>query len=119
MSTTSAEFENFSEDDEFWLSDLETRAIDLEHELSVLREARERALANQDGLADEALMDDDLEEEVPVRPREAFRRAAGRPDRRAAGRDLDPDGHHPRARPAAGAPYGAAAAGPGAHQDAD
>ncbi len=99
MSTTSAEFENFSEDDEFWLSDLETRAIDLEHELSVLREARERALANQDGLADEALMDDDLDEEVPVRPREAVRRAAGRPDRgRQAATSIPTATIHGRAR---------------------
>jgi hypothetical protein len=76
VSTTSAEFENFNDDDEFWLSDLETRAIDLEHELSVLREARERALANQDVLADEAF-DEDGEEEALLRPREAYRRPAG------------------------------------------
>ena len=82
MSTTSAEFENFSDDDGFWLSDLETRTIDLEHELSVLREARERALAGQDALADDALMEDDeLEEQAPARPREAYRRAAGKPGR--------------------------------------
>ena len=86
VSTTSAEFENFSDDDEFWLSDLETRAIDLEQELSVLREARERALANQDALADEAF-GADYEQEPRIRPREAYRQPAGKPvqERRAAG----------------------------------
>jgi hypothetical protein len=67
--TTSAEFENFSDDDELWLSDLETRAIDLENELSVWREARERAFAEQDYAA----------EPVPSPPHESFRRVAGKP----------------------------------------
>ncbi|HJY74031.1 MAG TPA: hypothetical protein VJ347_19835, partial [Streptosporangiaceae bacterium] len=71
MSTTSAEFENFSDDDELWLSDLETRAIDLENELSVWREVRQRALADQDYVA----------EPVPSPPHESFRRVAGPPDR--------------------------------------
>jgi hypothetical protein len=86
VSKTSAEFENFSDDDEFWLSDLETRAIDLEQELSVLREARERALANQDALEDEAF-GAEYEEEPRIRPREAYRRPAGKPvqERHAAG----------------------------------
>ena len=44
----SADFDSFSEDDELWLSDLETRAIDLEQELSVWREVRQRALAEDD-----------------------------------------------------------------------
>jgi hypothetical protein len=71
VSTTSAEFENFSDDDELWLSDLETRAIDLENELSVWREARERALADED----------DAAEPVPSVPHESFRRVASDPGR--------------------------------------
>jgi hypothetical protein len=70
VSTTSAEFENFSDDDEQWLSDLETRAIDLENELSVWRESRQRALADQD-------FDP---EPVASPPHESFRRAGGRAD---------------------------------------
>jgi hypothetical protein len=66
--TTSAEFENFSDDDELWLSDLETRAIDLENELSVWRESRQRALADEDFDA----------EPVTSPPHESFRRAGGR-----------------------------------------
>jgi len=66
--TTSAEFENFSDDDELWLSDLETRAIDLENELSVWRESRQRGLA-----------DEDFDPEpVGSPPHESFRRAGGR-----------------------------------------
>ena len=65
----SAEFENFSDDDELWLSDLETRAIDLENELSVWRESRQRALG------------EDLDPEPAASPpHESFRRAASRPD---------------------------------------
>jgi hypothetical protein len=71
VSTTSDDFENFSDDDELWLSDLETRAIDLENELSVWRETRQRVVAEQDYAA----------EEVPNAPHESFRRAAGRTDR--------------------------------------
>jgi hypothetical protein len=71
VSTTSADFENFSDDDELWLSDLETRAIDLENELSVWREVRQRALADQDY----------AEEPVPSPPHESFRRVAGPPER--------------------------------------
>jgi hypothetical protein len=71
VSTTSADFENFSDDDELWLSDLETRAIDLENELSVWRETRQRALGDQDYAA----------EPVPSPPHESFRRVAGRPER--------------------------------------
>jgi hypothetical protein len=69
VSTTSAEFENFNDDDELWLSDLETRAIDLENELSVWREARQRALA-----------DDEYDAEpLPSPPHESFRRVASKP----------------------------------------
>jgi hypothetical protein len=71
VSTTSADFENFSDDDELWLSDLETRAIDLENELSVWREVRQRAVTDQDYAA----------EPVPSPPHESFRRVAGPPER--------------------------------------
>jgi hypothetical protein len=71
VSTTSADFENFSDDDELWLSDLETRAIDLENELSVWRETRQRALGDQDYAA----------EPVPSPPHESFRHVAGPPER--------------------------------------
>jgi hypothetical protein len=60
----STDFEQFSDDDALWLSDLETRAIDLENELAIWREARDRALA-----------DDDAGPEVPPTPPAAFRRA--------------------------------------------
>jgi hypothetical protein len=70
VSTTSAEFENFSDDDELWLSDLETRAIDLENELSVWRESRQRAFTGPDY---------ELEPE-PGPAHESFRRAASRGD---------------------------------------
>jgi hypothetical protein len=68
VSTTSAEFENFSDDDELWLSDLETRAIDLENELSVWRESRQHTLAEEDYDP----------EPVASPPHESFRRGAGR-----------------------------------------
>jgi len=71
VSTTSAEFEHFSDDDALWLSDLETRAIDLENELSVWRETRQRAVAEEDYDA----------EPVPSVPHESFRRVAGKPRR--------------------------------------
>jgi hypothetical protein len=76
VSTTSADFENFSDDDELWLSDLETRAIDLENELSVWREVRQRALADPDYAA----------EPVPSPPHESFRRVAGPPPQAAGPR---------------------------------
>ena len=64
----SAEFEHYNDDDKMWLSDLETRAIDLENELSVWREARERTLADPEY----------AEERVPSPPHPSFRRVAGR-----------------------------------------
>jgi hypothetical protein len=64
----SADFEHFNDDDELWLSEMETRAIDLENELSVWREAREQALADQDY----------TEEPVPSPPHQSFRRVASR-----------------------------------------
>jgi len=66
--TTSAEFESFSEDDELWLSELESRATDLENELSVWREARERALAE----------DTSRREAAPKPARAASKRSPGR-----------------------------------------
>jgi hypothetical protein len=74
----SADFENFSDDDELWLSDLETRAIDLENELSVWRESRQRSLAEEDDAEP-----DYAAEPVPAPPHESFRRAAGKPGRAA------------------------------------
>jgi hypothetical protein len=44
----STDFEQFNDDDELWLSDLETRAIDLEQELAVWRESRQRMLAEEE-----------------------------------------------------------------------
>jgi hypothetical protein len=76
VSTTSAEFEHFSDDDELWLSDLETRAIDLENELSVWRESRQRALDEQEYDEHEYAA-----EPVPAPPHESFRRVAGKPGR--------------------------------------
>jgi len=78
--TTSADFENFSDDDELWLSDLETRAIDLENELSVWREVRQRAVGEPEYAA----------EPVPIPPHESFRRVAGRPDRGAQAGSREP-----------------------------
>lgn len=63
MSTTSTDFEQFSDDDALWLSDLETRTIDLENELAIWREARDRALA-----------DESPSSEIPPTPPAAFRR---------------------------------------------
>ena len=68
----SADFESFSDDDELWISEMETRAIDLENELSVWREAREQAQASQEY----------AEEPVPGPPHQSFRRVAGRPPAR-------------------------------------
>jgi hypothetical protein len=90
VSTTSADFENFSDDDELWLSDLETRAIDLENELSVWRETRQRALGDQDYAA----------EPVPSPPHESFRRVAGPPERGPQAGPRAPV--HTAASPAAG-----------------
>jgi hypothetical protein len=73
--TTSTDFEHFSDDDELWLSDLETRAIDLEQELAEWREARQRAVAE----------DADSPDAPPAPPAASFRGYGGqpRPDKRA------------------------------------
>jgi hypothetical protein len=83
VSATSADFENFSDDDELWLSDLETRAIDLETELSIWRESRQRAIAEQDYEVEQVYD----AEPVASPPHESFRRVAGPPQvsRRAGG----------------------------------
>jgi len=93
VSTTSAEFENFSDDDELWLSDLETRAIDLENELSVWRETRERVFTEDDYAADP----------VPSVPHESFRRVAGQASRapKAGSRGPKAGSRGPKAGPRA------------------
>jgi hypothetical protein len=48
VSTTSDVFENISDDDELWLADIETMTMNLGQELSAWREARQRALADDD-----------------------------------------------------------------------
>jgi hypothetical protein len=63
------DLENLSDDDELWLSDLETRAIDLENELSVWRE-RQRGLAEQE-----------YDPEPAASPHQRFRRVEGQADR--------------------------------------
>jgi hypothetical protein len=70
-------FENLSDDDELWLADIETRTVNLEQELSAWREARQRALAEDDyGEGEEPMPAD---EEMPADER--YGRSAGRGDR--------------------------------------
>ena len=76
MRTTSDLFENLSDDDELWLADIETRTINLEQELSAWRQARQRALGDEDYGPDEGLLPD---EQMPAD--EPFHPAAGRTDR--------------------------------------
>lgn len=45
MITTNKEFENFIENDDDWFSDIETKVLDLENEISEWRESRTRELA--------------------------------------------------------------------------
>jgi hypothetical protein len=54
---------------------METRAIDLENELSVWRETRQRVIAEQDYDAEQEYD----AEPVPAAPHESFRRVAGKP----------------------------------------
>jgi hypothetical protein len=77
--TTSDLFENLSDDDEQWLADIETRTINLEHELSEWREARQRALAEDDYGVDDGAMPMDY----PVQPT-AGRAGRAHHDRRAS-----------------------------------
>jgi hypothetical protein len=48
VSTTSDLFENINDNDELWLADIETMTINLGQELSAWREARQRALTDDD-----------------------------------------------------------------------
>jgi hypothetical protein len=68
--TTSDTFENFSDDDHAWLSDIETMTLNLGHELSAWREARHRALADGEYGADDDYAGgrERLQPEEPVRP---------------------------------------------------
>jgi hypothetical protein len=69
--TTSERFESLNEDDELWLSDIETMTLNLGQELSAWRESRHRADTEDDGAMDE--------ESLP--PDEEFDAAAGWTDR--------------------------------------
>ena len=70
MSTTSDLFENINEDDELWLAEIETMTINLGQELSAWREARQRALTDDEyGAGDRARPAEELvsaEEEMPA-----------------------------------------------------
>jgi hypothetical protein len=67
---TDAEFEYLNDDDDPWLSELETRAIDLENDISDWRESRQRAHTDR------------APRQVPSPgwPRDALRRAAREPE---------------------------------------
>jgi hypothetical protein len=89
--TTSEEFENFIENDDNWFSDIETKVLDLEQELSEWRESRTREAGYGSGPA--RRVERERQREPPEtgygRPRE-FLRAEGRTGRdygRTAGRD--------------------------------
>lgn len=71
MITTSERFESLNEDDEQWLSDIETMTLNLGQELSAWRESRHRALTE----------DDDAMDDKPSPPDERFHPAAGQTDR--------------------------------------
>jgi hypothetical protein len=70
VSRTSDLFENINENDELWLSEIETMTINLGQELSAWREARQRALTDDDyGAGDGAGPAEELvsaEEEMPA-----------------------------------------------------
>lgn len=87
--TTSERFENFIENDDDWFSDIETKVLDLEQEISEWRESRTREL----GYGSEPARSREREREPPgtgyPRHRE-FPRAAGNPGRgRDRGRAAD------------------------------
>jgi hypothetical protein len=78
--TTSDLFENINDDDELWLAEIETMTMNLGQELSAWREARQRALTDDDFGADEdpsPAEEQAAEEEMPAD--EPFR--AARTDR--------------------------------------
>ena len=68
--TTSEGFESLNEDDQQWLSDIETMTLNLGRELSAWREARHRSID-----------DDDPADDEPLPPDEEFYPAAGHTDR--------------------------------------
>jgi len=78
--TTNEQFENFIENDDDWFSDIETKVLDLEKEISEWRESRTREL----GYGSEPSRSREREREPPEtgypRPRE-FPRATGNPGR--------------------------------------
>ena len=95
MITTSEEFENFIENDDSWFSDIETKVLDLEQELSQWRESRTREVGYGYGSGPARRVERERQREPPEtgygRPRE-FLRATGRTDRdygRTAGRSSD------------------------------
>jgi hypothetical protein len=58
--TTSERFESLSDDDEQWLSDIETMTLNLGQELSAWRESRHRTVADDDYMMDEGTPDEEL-----------------------------------------------------------
>jgi hypothetical protein len=81
VGTTSDLFENISDDDALWLADIETMTLNLGQELSAWREARQRALADDDfGPYDEPTPpDDQISADEHISADEPFR--PGPPDR--------------------------------------
>jgi len=81
VSATSDLFENISDDDALWLADIETMTLNLGQELSAWREARQRALADDDfGPDDEpAPREEQMSADERMAADEPFR--PGRPDR--------------------------------------
>lgn len=60
MRTTSERFESLSDDDEQWLSDIETMTLNLGQELSAWREARHRSVGDDDYAMDDEPADEGL-----------------------------------------------------------
>jgi hypothetical protein len=91
--TTSEEFENFIENDESWFSDIETKVLDLEQELSQWRESRTREAGYGSGPVRRAAREWPREPPETGYPRQReFLRATGRTGRdygRTAGRGSD------------------------------
>ena len=81
MITTSEEFENFIENDDNWFSDLETKVLDLEQELSEWRESRTREVGYGYGSGPARRADRERQREPPEtgyrRPREFLRATGG------------------------------------------
>ena len=83
MITTNEKFENFIENDEDWFSDIETKVLDLEQEISEWRESRTREFGYGSGPARRAEREREPPETGHPRQRE-FLRATGKTGR---GRD--------------------------------